>query len=159
MRRYRIAAILLGVLVIWVFIHWYFTRGDTFNRTVFEAVVGKIRNANLLAGTVTEFKLEDLSNPNSLRPVKPGEVFPGWQGAGVIAALRSSNGDLKLVIRTRDNWHFGQGGFAYSDRPMTAEQDDQGKWFLPDLLDVSINETKPGLKIDEHWWRVETTGD
>jgi hypothetical protein len=155
MRKVIIAAVMATVAI--CSIRWYFTRGDTFHRPVFEAVISKIRKAGLPAGTVTEFKLDDLSNPNSLRPVKLGEVFPGWHGAGVIAALPSSAGDLKVVIRTRDNWHFGQGGFAYSDTPMTPEQDDEGKWFLDGV--PGLSETKPDLKIDEHWWRVEASGD
>lgn len=153
----RILVILLGGFsVMCLFIDWYSSKNDYFNRAVFEAVVERIRQSNLQTGIVTEFKLEDMSNPGSLRPVKPGEVFTGWHGAGLVDALRDANGDLKVVIRTRDNWHFGQGGFAYSDKPMAPEQDDEGKWFLFGL--PTVHETKPGLKIDNHWWRLETSG-
>ncbi|MHC4505338.1 MAG: hypothetical protein ACYTFI_18710, partial [Planctomycetota bacterium] len=71
---------------------------------------------------------------------------------GIVWAQMAKDGNLKVVIETRDLGHAGEYGFAYSDVPMSPRPFG-GDWFT---LDVPGNLylVLPGMRIDDNWWKV-----
>ena len=124
----------------------------SFDRERFEAVVAQVRSMSLVPGEETQLRLDDPSDPMSLRMLKPNEYFARGQGAGSVWASVTPDGELKVVIETRDAGHAGEYGFAYSDVPLSP-QPFGGGW---DSLDVPgrIHLVQPKMKIDDHWWEV-----
>jgi hypothetical protein len=125
-----------------------------FNRPRFEAIVAEVRSRTLptCATCVVEFRLDDLSNPQSLRPWKTEELMQRGEGAGHIWAKLSEDRKLKVVIETRDYGHAGEYGFAYSDEPLTKESFSGGSdWYR---IDVPSDLNLVSEQIDEHWWSV-----
>jgi hypothetical protein len=68
-----------------------------------------------------------------------------WRGA--------AEGALQVVIETVDDGHAGEYGFAYSDVPLESQpMEDAPRWHtlaLPGTLRI----TRPGDRIDAHWWK------
>lgn len=124
-----------------------------FDRSHFESVVAQVRGMELAPNTDHDLRLDDLNNPQSLRPVRANEIFYRGQAAGGVCARIDSQGKLKVVIVTKDLGHAGIYGFAYSDEPL-APQPDYGAW---QTLDVPshVQYVLPNMKIDDHWWKVE----
>jgi hypothetical protein len=117
-------------------------------------VVAKVRARGVPPGAVVMLYLEDLTNPESLRPLAPGEHRGRGEGAGVVWAQSSSDGNLKVVIETKDLGHGGEWGFAYCDAPLTpAPFDGEGHWLMLDVPG-GLSLTQAGMKIDDHWWKV-----
>lgn len=65
------------------------------------------------------------------------------------------DGNLTVVIETRDLGHAGEYGFAYSDRPLSPEPFDGGGSWLRIDVPGDLNMVMPEMKIDGHWWKVE----
>lgn len=126
-----------------------------FDRGHFETIVAEVRKLNLEPGEVRDLRLDDPSDPTSLRPVRDLDIGPG-NGVGNVWAEVTRSGKLKVVIQTRDLNHAGSFGFAYSDEPLTPRPFGwgDGDW---QELDVPgfLNMVLPEMRIDEHWWRVE----
>jgi hypothetical protein len=148
-----VAALVLGLA------RYYFLNSGPFDRPRFEAIVAQVRREELPAGQVREFKVENLADATTLRPLRQGEMLFDSDNVGHLWALRSSNGIYRVAVLTRDYGHFGRFGFANSDIPMRPEQDANGLWYLPDLIQIPINAASPDMKIDEHWWQVKSSGD
>jgi len=123
-----------------------------FDRGHFEAVVTQVRSMSLAAGEEVQLRLDDPSDPTSLRFLKPGETFHRGQGAGNVWARLTPDGELTVVIETKDRGHAGEYGFAYSDVPLTP-QPFGGGWLMIDVPG-HINIVQPKMKIDDHWWKV-----
>lgn len=127
-----------------------------FDRPLFEAIVAQVREAGLKPGVETQFFLDDLSNPKSLRLLSDGEAMKLYsrKGAGHVWAQVSPQGGLKVVVETNNMGHAGAYGFAYSDSALSpAPMDGEGNWFrvdVPGPLYIVV----PKMKIDEHWWEV-----
>lgn len=123
-----------------------------FDRAHFDAVVAQVRLMPLTPDKETSFRLDDLADAKSLRPVKPDESFHRGAGAGRVWALLNKDGKLTVVIETRDLGHAGEYGFAYSDIPLVARPW-EGGW---STLDVPsrLQLVQPDMKIDDHWWKV-----
>jgi hypothetical protein len=126
-----------------------------FNRKDLETVVEEIRIMGLKPNSETELRLDTLSDPKSLRPLKKAEHFYAGQGAGRVWAEASPDGKLKVAIETRDLGHAGYYGFAYSDVPLSPQRDNGG-WFSI-AVPGPLTSVQPSMKIDEHWWKVETS--
>ena len=129
-------------------------------KAVLEDVVSEIRLMNLTPGEVNQFRMDDLSNAKSLRPVKLNSLFYGSNGseqAGNVYAIVSPAGSLKVEIVTYDWHHFGRSGFAFSDDRLKPEDDGEGYLMLdvPGELDCP----DPSTEIDAHWWKVHSTID
>ena len=124
----------------------------SFDRGHFDAVVTQVRSMSLVAGEEVQLRLDDPSDPTSLRLFKPGETFHRGEGAGNVWASVDPDGMLKVVIETRDRGHAGEYGFAYSDVPLTP-QPFGGGWLMIDVPG-HINLVQPKMKIDDHWWEV-----
>jgi len=124
----------------------------SFDRKHFEAVVARVRTMAQPAGQEFQFRLDDPSDPASLRNLKPNEMFLRGQGTGNVWASVTPAGELKVVIQTRDLGHAGEYGFAYSDVPLSPKPFGSS-W---SYLDVPgrINLVQPKMKIDDHWWEV-----
>lgn len=127
-----------------------------FDRRYFESVVSKVRASNMKSGEQREFRMTAFPNLNSFRPVKPGEMNWGGQGAGWIWAAMDANRKLKVVIQTRDLGHFGYYGFAYSD-VLLMPRGEGGDWYMLDVPG-GLDEVTPDMQIDEHWWKVQCAG-
>ena len=123
-----------------------------FDRGHFEAVVTQVRSMSLAAGDEVQLRLDDPSDPTSLRFLKPGETFHRGQGAGNVWARVTPSGELKVVIQTKDLGHRGEHGFAYSDVPL-APTAPAGAW---SYLDVPgrLKVVQPKMQIDDHWWKI-----
>ena len=138
----------------------------SFDRENFEAVVAQVRAMSPAAegdsAGVTglihategdfQFRLDDLSDPTSLRLLKPNESFDRGFGAGNVWADITPDGRLKVVIETKDLGHAGEYGFAYSDVPLSPQPFGKG-WFTIDVPG-HINLVLPDMKIDDNWWKV-----
>ena len=123
-----------------------------FKRNHFEDVVEQVR---LMTPNETEeiyLRLDDLSDPKTVRNATRSEMYIRGGGAGNIWATKSRSGVLKVVIQTKDLGHAGEYGFAYSDVPLTLQPFGE-HWFTLDLPG-RINIVDPKMKIDEHWWEV-----
>ncbi len=141
-------------LYIIFFIHFDQNAG-TFNRGKFEAVVAEVRARGLKPGESVEWRLDDISNPKTLRPLKPNEIAAAGFGEGKVWAVETADGKLNVVIETKDLGHAGEYGFAYSEEPIASSADircDRGwrELDLPGHLRIVEN----GMKIDDHWWEV-----
>ncbi|MBK9258680.1 MAG: hypothetical protein IPM54_02465 [Polyangiaceae bacterium] len=123
-----------------------------FHRKHFEAVVARVRSMAPAPGQEARFRLDDPSEPTSLRFVAPAEEFARGAGSGTVWAAVTPDGKLKVVIETRDLGHAGEYGFAYSDVPLSP-QPFGGAWSTIDVPG-HINLVKPDMNIDEHWWKV-----
>lgn len=125
-----------------------------FYRARFEEVVAEARRLPIPPDDVVELRLDRLSDPRSLRPVRDDEVFGAGEGAGRVWAQRTVDGHMKVVIETQDSGHAGHYGFAFSDVPLKPEpRDDPSNWSridVPGHLCIVM----PDGKIDEHWWSV-----
>jgi hypothetical protein len=125
----------------------------TFDRAKLAAVVEQARNMNLTPDMEQEFRLENISDPKSLRPAKRGEIIYRGQGAGLVWAKISPDGKLRVVVETRDLGRAGSYGFAYSDKPLAAQHvsDDWSSLDVPGPLNL----VQPNMRIDDHWWEVQ----
>ncbi len=124
-----------------------------FSRGHFEAVVAQVRSMSLPVGEEVKLRLDDPSDPASLRLAKQGGM-PFHYGEGNVWAELGAGGALKVVIETRDLGHAGHYGFAYSDdlvSPYPLGGD--GDWLRIDVPG-HINITLPSMRIDRHWWEV-----
>lgn len=122
-----------------------------FDRAHFNAVVNQVRAMPLAPGQEIRLRLDNPADPKSLRLVKPEETFRRGSGAGCVWA-KVSDDKLVVVIETSDVGHAGEYGFAYSDVPLTSRPFGGG-WFTIDAPG-HINLVQPGMKIDDHWWKV-----
>jgi hypothetical protein len=123
-----------------------------FVRKDYEAVIQQVRLARLKPGERRQFKL-DTSDPKSLRPINSETATGrGGEGVGHVWVHASSDGNLKVVIKTRDLGHAGEYGFAYSDVPLSPTPF-SGDWFSIDVPG-HLNLVLPKMQIDPHWWRV-----
>ncbi len=130
-----------------------------FDRKHLDSVVAQVRLAGLKPGEEREFILENVSDPQSLRPLHSDEMLLRERGAGHVWAEVSSDGKLKVVIETRYLGHAGEYGFAYSDAPLSPKPfGGSGNCFSLDVPGV-LNQILPSMKIDEHWWKVENNQD
>ena len=124
----------------------------TFHRARWEAVVDRVRSLGVQPGESRAFRLDDLSDPQTLRVRGPGEQFSRGQGAGNVWAKRSAGGKLTVVIETRDLGHAGEYGFAYSEQPL-APIPFGGAWFSVDVPG-HLTLVQPNMQIDGSWWKV-----
>lgn len=145
-----------GVVLLFFLLAHLFLNPGRFDRAKFEAIVARLRQMKLPVGKEDRFMMDDLSDPNSLRPLKPKELLLNWSHSDLVWVRQNSPDDLDAVIVTRDCSHFGRFGFAYTTTRMTPELDDEeGIWCLCDLTHAPVYETTPDMKIDDHWWGVE----
>ncbi|NNC90039.1 MAG: hypothetical protein HKN82_16400 [Akkermansiaceae bacterium] len=123
-----------------------------FDRGKLEEVVARVRSMAPAAGEESRFRLDDPSDPASLRRIEPDETFARGQNAGNVWATVTPDGALKVVIQTRDLGHAGEYGFAYSDAALSSKPFGSD-WFI---LDVPgrLNLVLPKMQIDDHWWKV-----
>lgn len=123
-----------------------------FDRARMQQIVDRVRLLGIKPGEDRNLRLDDLSNPSSLRVTKPQEVFPRGEGAGNVYARVSANGELTAVIETKDLGHAGEYGFAYTELNPTPDPNYAG------VLNVDapcpLKMTTPDMKIDAHWWKV-----
>jgi hypothetical protein len=124
----------------------------SFEREHFSAVVARVRSLALPPGKEALLRLDDLSDPASLRMLEADECFERGRNAGNVWAGVAPDGLLKVVIETRDLGHAGEYGFAYSDVSLSARPF-EGDWFTIDVPG-RINLVLPRMKIDDHWWQV-----
>jgi len=122
----------------------------SFNRKCFESVVQKVRKLEAKPGEVIPLRLDRISDPDSLHPLKPSDTFERGRGAGNVWVIFTPWG-IKVVIETRDLGHAGEYGFAFSDVPWTFRQD--GAWQTVDAPGRLIY-TRPDMKIDQQWQEV-----
>lgn len=127
-----------------------------FDRGRFESVVAEVRKRDPKPGVVYEWRLDDLDDPASLRPLHKVEDLRGLNNGHVWAEVNAA-GKLKVVILTRFLNHAGSYGFAYSDEPLTPTPfgHGDGNWLQLDVPGDFLNMVLPEMQIDEHWWRVE----
>jgi len=124
-----------------------------FHRGRYTQIVERIRAMNLSPGE-WHLRLDDVSAPASLRRVGEDETFTRGDGAGCVWAEVKPDGNLKVVIETRDLGHAGEYGFAYSDGPLTmSSMGSDGAWYQVDLPG-HLNIVTPDMQIDNHWWKV-----
>ena len=138
--------------------HW--TNPGPFKRPLFEAVVGQVRLAGLKPEEQRQFYFDEPANLKSLHLYNQDQPqYKGW-GTGHVWAELSSDNKLKVVIMTRPIGHMGSYGFAYSDvilkpKPMD-EANDCFSIEVPGSLGYwGLNWVRPGMKVDDHWWRVQ----
>ena len=124
----------------------------TFKRKTFAAIVDKVREVTPTETEEIRFYLEDLSSPESLRSLDSEERFMRGEKAGLVWASKSSSGDLKVVIQTKDLGHAGEYGFAYSDTPLNLTSFEK-PWFFIDVPG-RLNIVTPKMQIDKNWWKV-----
>ena len=107
-------------------------------------------------GETVELRLDDISVPKSLRPLKPNEMSAAGFGEGKVWAAMTVDGKLKVVIETRDLGHAGEYGFAYSEVPLIATPlggSRDGEWLELDLPS-HLKIVQPNMKMDDNWWKV-----
>jgi hypothetical protein len=123
-----------------------------FDRPRWEAVVRRVDALGLMPGETRELRLDNLDEPMSLRPLRPGEGQERGRGAGNVWAQKTPDGKLKVVIETRDLGHAGEYGFAYSEVPLspTAFGGDWLSLDVPGRLQLAL----PSMQIDDRWWEV-----
>ena len=135
------------------FLGWLLRQNaGSFDRASCESVVQEVRAAGLVPGETKEFRLDDRSDPRSLRLRRPGELVRRGDGAGSVWAEMTTDGRLMVVIETRDLGHAGEYGFAYSDAPLNSGPIG-GPWqplALPGHLRLGL----PRMRIDDHWSEV-----
>ncbi len=144
----------LGVGVLIRFSPLYITLRQNpgwFHQAHYEAVVAQVRSMQLEAGIETALRLDDPSDPKSLRKVKPDESFSRGAGEGNVWAILQ-DGKLRVVIETQDLGHAGEYGFAYSDEVLSPQPFGE-QWHTLDVPG-KINIVQPDMKIDDHWWKV-----
>jgi hypothetical protein len=127
-----------------------------FDRERFEAIVQEVRALKVKPGEEKELRLDDLSDPKSLRVLKSDEEFYKFRlgrRAGNVWATMTPERKLKVVIETRDLRHAGEYGFAYSEAVLSPEPFGES-WFR---LDVPgrLKQVEPKRQIDDHWWEVK----
>jgi len=126
-----------------------------FDRKSLDGLAERVRLMGLMPGEQKEFRVDTLSDANSIRPLKPGTIVARGQGIGHMWAEVSRDGKLKVVVETRDLGHAGEYGFAYSDVPLLPEPfGTGGAWFSIDVPG-RLNLVQPSMKVDDHWWKVE----
>src|SRR5262249_55021345 len=117
--------------------------------------VAKVRTFQLKPDEPVTLRLDTLSDPQSLRLVKPNEIIQRGQGAGMVWAKINASGALKVIIATKDLGHAGEYGFAFSDTPWELKPDEHSHgWYTIDSPGKSFM-PMPEMKIDAHWLRVE----
>ena len=123
-----------------------------FDRAHFEAIVAEVRARGLIPGESADFRLDDISSPRSLRPLKSDEMQRRGENAGSVWAAVTVDGKLKVVIETKDLGHAGEFGFAFSEEPLSPKKPDDyhesPRLSLPSPLDLPLR------KIDNRWWEV-----
>jgi hypothetical protein len=125
-----------------------------FDRKNLEAVVAYVRTSGIKPGQQSEFLISNLTDPRSIRPIKPHQGFTPGEDAGHAWADVAEDGKLKVVIETRDLGHAGMYGFAFSDSALSPKSTGgDNDWFT---LDVPgrLNYVQRHMKIDDHWWEV-----
>jgi hypothetical protein len=120
-----------------------------FDQAQFAAIVEQVEAIGIQPGESFELRLDDITNPKSLRTVKPNEFFDRGNGAGDVWAARAADGSLTVVIETRDLGHAGEYGFAYTGTSPPTPITDWGATDLPGPLN------RVDKKINDHWWAVE----
>ena len=134
---------------------WLAMGAGEFHHQRFEAIVAEVRRRHPPTCTTCEvtFRIDDFSNPQSLRPwVRGEELVQRGEGAGRVWARWTEDGKLKVVIQTRDYGHAGEYGFAFSDVPLTKEPFmGSSDWYG---VDVPGDLFLVGEQIDERWWSV-----
>lgn len=149
-----LSLVLIGVVIF--LLSYIFIWPPSFNRELYSGVVEQVRQSGIAPGQKMTFKMDDLSNPKSLRVRNPDEYIARGQGAGCVEAEMTYDGNLKVVIETRDWGHAGEDGFAYSDVPLDTVPygpGDESGWFYLDVPS-HLNLVLLRWKIDENWWRV-----
>jgi len=124
----------------------------SFQPTRFEGIVEHVRAMGIRPGETRQLRLDDLTDPKSLRSLKTGEAFARGQGAGSVWAEATVDGALKVVIETRDLGHAGEYGFAFSDTALSPEPLGDA-WFALDLPG-RLNLVLPRMQVNDHWWQV-----
>jgi hypothetical protein len=123
-----------------------------FDRERFQAIVQEVRAIGLKPGEEKELRLDNLSNPKSLRALKAEEQFHRGQGAGSVWAAMTEDGKLKVVVETKDLGHAGEYGFAYSDTRLSPEPFGEG--WLSLNVPGHLKLVQPKMQLDDHWWEV-----
>lgn len=100
-----------------------------------------------------EMRFDRMDDPQSLRLRRPGpsDYIPRGQEAGNVWASRDSNGNLTVIILTKDFGHAGQFGYAYSEIPPQEFGEGEPLEFgeLPNLRCTTTD-----WKVAENWWQV-----
>jgi len=130
----------------------FFPPGGRFDRPRFEAIVKEVRRYPIAPGKEVDLRLDDISNPRSLRPRGDDELILRGKGVGNVWAARTVGGHLKVVIETKDSGHAGEYGFAYSEEPLTPHRLDEN-WSTI-AVPGPINIVESNAQIDAHWWSV-----
>jgi len=125
-----------------------------FDRKSLGGLVEQVRLMRLMPGEQKEFRVDTLSDPKSIRPLKSGTIVDGEQGVGHVWAEVSRDGKLKVVIETRNLGHAGEYGFAYSDVALLPEPFGTGRDWFSINVPGHLNLVQPSMKVDEHWWKV-----
>jgi hypothetical protein len=119
-----------------------------FDQARFAAIVEQVKAIGIQPGESLELRLDDITNPKSLRRVKLNEIFDRGYGAGNVWAARAADGSLAIVVETRDLGHAGEYGFAYTGTsPPTPISD----W----ATDLPGPLNRVDKKIGDHWWAVD----
>jgi hypothetical protein len=133
----------------------FFSRGPgRFDRGTMQAIVEEVRRRGIARGEARRFHLRDLGEPATMSELAPDAEIRRGRGRGRIDARVTSAGALQVVIETADHGHAGEYGFAYSDAPLeSTPMGGEGGWHtlhVPGHLFL----TRPGNRIDPHWWSV-----
>jgi hypothetical protein len=145
----------LGVLAFTAYLgarSLFFPLGAGFDRARFEAIVAEVRRYDIAPGKELELRLDDISNPRSLRLRRDDEQILRGEGVGHVWAARTEGGRLKVVIEIQDGGHAGEYGFACSDEPLTPRRLDEN-WSTI-AVPGPLNIVGSNARIDAHWWSV-----
>jgi len=148
-----VGAVMLGSFALWAL---FGTGPGWFHRQRLEAVVAEVRRMHLPPCATCEvaLRLDDLSDLQSLHERGEDEAYEPGAGRGRVWARRTEDGNLTVVIETRDCGHAGNYGFAFSDGPLKAVPFmGSSDWFRVDVPGHLYLVARDG-QIDEHWWSV-----
>ena len=146
------ASVGIAIVTVAAVVHRLVPSAGAFDRARFEAVVAEVRRQPMNAGAHARFRLVDPTDAGSLRPISENDPLARGQRAGLVWAERTKDGQLKVVIETRDAGHAGEYGFAFSEVPLVPMRMDQ-HWSTIDVPS-KLNIVDADSKIDEHWWIV-----
>jgi hypothetical protein len=123
-----------------------------FDRVKLAQVVSKVRSMVPNGTEEMRLRLDESLHPESIRQLESTEWFMRGDNVGNVWASKSANGDLKVVIQTKDLGHGGEYGFAYSDVPLMVTPFGE-HWFFIDVPG-RLNIVTPRMQINENWWKV-----
>jgi len=124
-------------------------RNPSFDKQRLEKIVEKVKEKKLKPGAQVELRVENLSDPGSLRARRTSDNDRG-RGAGNVWASKEPGGELVVIIETQDNGHAGTYGYAYSEA--APHQTPEKLWSVGTQTYMSC--TEPSWRVAEHWWQV-----